>query len=81
MVRDLKNSFPLSEKYLDFINTIDNVDADFLEGTTASGITDMEIKTIRSRISSMKGKLYLCWVTITVINGRWHSVPSSDVFT
>lgn len=33
------NSFPLSQKYLDFINTVDNVDADFLEGTTASGKT------------------------------------------
>lgn len=39
-VRGLKNnSFPLSQKYLDFINTVDNVDADFLEGTTASGKT------------------------------------------
>lgn len=33
------SSFPLSEKYKDFINTVDNVDADFLEGTTASGKT------------------------------------------
>ena len=33
------NSFPLSQKYLDFINTVDGVDADFLEGTTASGKT------------------------------------------
>ena len=39
-VRGLKSSgFPLSQKYLDFINTVDNVDADFLEGTTASGKT------------------------------------------
>lgn len=39
-VRDLKNSsFPLSQKYIDFINTTKNVDADFLEGTTASGKT------------------------------------------
>jgi len=35
----LKNSFPLSQKYIDFINTVDGVDADFLEGTTASGKT------------------------------------------
>lgn len=34
-----KNSFPLSQKYIDFINTTKNVDADFLEGTTASGKT------------------------------------------
>ena len=33
------SSFPLSQKYLDFINTVENVDADFLEGTTASGKT------------------------------------------
>lgn len=25
--------FPLSQKYIDFINTTKNVDADFLEGT------------------------------------------------
>ena len=35
----MKNSFPLSQKYIDFINTVENVDADFLEGTTASGKT------------------------------------------
>lgn len=35
----MKNSFPLSQKYIDFINTVDRVDADFLEGTTASGKT------------------------------------------
>lgn len=35
----MKSSFPLSQKYIDFINTVDNVDADFLEGTTASGKT------------------------------------------
>lgn len=31
--------FPLSPKYIDFINCIKGVDADFLEGTTASGKT------------------------------------------
>lgn len=25
--------FPLSRKYIDFINTVNGVDADFLEGT------------------------------------------------
>ena len=35
----MKNSCPLSQKYIDFINTVDGVDADFLEGTTASGKT------------------------------------------
>lgn len=33
------STFPLSQKYLDFINSVSNVDADFLEGTTASGKT------------------------------------------
>lgn len=31
--------FPLSQKYIDFINSVKNVSADFLEGTTASGKT------------------------------------------
>lgn len=31
--------FPLSRKYIDFINSVKNVSADFLEGTTASGKT------------------------------------------
>ena len=33
------SKFPLSQKYIDFCNTIDNVDVEFLEGTTASGKT------------------------------------------
>lgn len=37
-VRVLTNKFPLSQKYIDFINTTD-VAAEFLEGTTASGKT------------------------------------------
>ena len=32
-------SFPLSAKYVDFINTVEGVRAEFLEGTTASGKT------------------------------------------
>lgn len=35
----LKSNFPLSAKYIDFINTVYGVRADFLEGTTASGKT------------------------------------------
>lgn len=35
----MRNDFPLSQKYIDFINTVDGVDAEFLEGTTASGKT------------------------------------------
>lgn len=35
----MKSSFPLSQKYIDFINTVKGVTAEFLEGTTASGKT------------------------------------------
>lgn len=35
----MTSSFPLSQKYIDFVNTTENVSADFLEGTTASGKT------------------------------------------
>ena len=34
-----EKDFELSEKYIDFCNTTDNVDVDVLEGTTASGKT------------------------------------------
>lgn len=54
------NSFPLSQKYLDFINTVDNVDADFLEGTTASGKTTVGagVKFMRM-VSRSKKKLHI----------------------
>ena len=29
----MTSSFPLSEKYIDFINTVEGVDAEFLEGS------------------------------------------------
>ena len=35
----MSNQFVLSHKYIDFCNTIENVDVDILEGTTASGKT------------------------------------------
>lgn len=35
----MTSKFPLSQKYIDFINSVNNVSADFLEGTTASGKT------------------------------------------
>ena len=57
MVRDLKsNNFPLSQKYLDFINTVDGVDADFLEGTTASGKTTVGAGVKFMRMVSRSGK-------------------------
>ncbi|QIB68256.1 terminase [Aminipila butyrica] len=56
----MKNSFPLSQKYIDFINTVDNVDADFLEGTTASGKTTVGagVKFMRM-VSRSKKKLHI----------------------
>lgn len=56
----MKNSFPLSQKYIDFINTIENVDADFLEGTTASGKTTVGagIKFMRM-VSRSRKKLHI----------------------
>lgn len=55
-----KKSFPLSQKYIDFINTTENVDADFLEGTTASGKTTVgaSVKFIRM-VSKSKKKLHI----------------------
>ena len=52
----MKNSFPLSQKYIDFINTVDNVDADFLEGTTASGKTTVGAGIKFMRMVSRSGK-------------------------
>ncbi|MEL7656348.1 MAG: terminase [Bacillota bacterium] len=54
------NSFPLSQKYIDFINTVDNVDADFLEGTTASGKTTVGagVKFMRM-VSRSRKKLHI----------------------
>lgn len=56
----MKSSFPLSQKYLDFINTVNNVDADFLEGTTASGKTTVGagVKFMRM-VSRSKKKLHI----------------------
>lgn len=54
------SSFPLSQKYLDFINSVDNVDADFLEGTTASGKTTVGagVKFMRM-VSRSQKKLHI----------------------
>jgi PBSX family phage terminase large subunit len=59
-VRDLTNSFPLSQKYIDFVNTTQNVSADFLEGTTASGKTTVGagIKFMRM-VSESPKKLHI----------------------
>lgn len=56
----MKNSFPLSQKYIDFINSVKNVSADFLEGTTASGKTTVGagIKFMRMVSASAK-KLHI----------------------
>lgn len=56
----MKNSFPLSQKYIDFINTTHNVTAEFLEGTTASGKTTVGagIKFMRM-VSASPKKLHV----------------------
>ena len=55
----MKNRFPLSQKYIDFINST-NVSADFLEGTTASGKTTVGagVKFMRM-VSKSSKKLHI----------------------
>lgn len=55
-----KNKFPLSPKYIDFINSVNNVSADFLEGTTASGKTTVGagVKFMRM-VSASRKKLHV----------------------
>ena len=52
--------FPLSRKYIDFINTTDGVRAEFLEGTTASGKTTVGagVKFMRM-VSRSEKKLHI----------------------
>lgn len=59
-MRVLPNSFPLSQKYIDFINSVKNVSADFLEGTTASGKTTVGagVKFMRM-VSASPKKLHI----------------------
>lgn len=56
----MRSSFPLSQKYIDFINTVNGVDAEFLEGTTASGKTTVGagVKFMRM-VSRSKKKLHI----------------------
>lgn len=56
----MKSSFPLSQKYIDFINSTKNVSADFLEGTTASGKTTVGagVKFMRM-VSASPKKLHI----------------------
>ena len=56
----MKSNFPLSQKYIDFINTTEGVNAEFLEGTTASGKTTVgaSVKFMRM-VSKSKQKLHI----------------------
>lgn len=56
----MTSSFPLSQKYIDFINSLRNVTADFLEGTTASGKTTVGagVKFMRM-VSASRKKLHV----------------------
>ena len=49
-------AFPLSEKYIDFCNTTENVDVDVLEGTTASGKTTVAAGVKFMRMISASSK-------------------------
>lgn len=55
-MRDLSNRFLLSQKYIDFCNSIKGVDADFLEGTTAAGKTTVGVGVKFMRMVSRSGK-------------------------
>lgn len=56
----MSNSFPLSEKYIDFINTTGGVRAEFLEGTTASGKTTVGAGVkFMLMVSASKKKLHV----------------------
>lgn len=54
------SNFPLSQKYIDFCNTTEGVDVEFLEGTTASGKTTVGagVKFMRM-VSRSKKKLHI----------------------
>ena len=56
----MKSSFPLSQKYIDFINSVNGVTAEFLEGTTASGKTTVGagVKFMRM-VSASQKKLHV----------------------
>lgn len=56
----MKSNFPLSQKYIDFINTTNGVDVEFLEGTTASGKTTVGagVKFMRM-VSRSEKKLHI----------------------
>ena len=56
----MRSSFPLSQKYIDFVNTVKGVTAEFLEGTTASGKTTVGagVKFMRM-VSASKKKLHV----------------------
>lgn len=52
----MTSRFPLSPKYVDFINTVHGVRADFLEGTTASGKTTVGAGVKFMRMVSLSSK-------------------------
>lgn len=52
-------SFPLSQIYIDFINTTQNVYAEFLEGTTASGKTTVGAVKFMRMVSASSKKMHV----------------------
>ena len=61
------SKFPLSQKYIDFINSVHNVTADFLEGTTASGKTTVGagVKFMRMVSASRKKQEMTVFTTLS----------------
>lgn len=52
--------FPLSQKYIDYINTTNNVDVEFLEGQTASGKTTVAASVkFMKLVSESKKKIHI----------------------
>ncbi|MFR7544782.1 MAG: terminase [Clostridia bacterium] len=64
----MSNQFVLSHKYIDFCNTIENVDVDILEGTTASGKT-----TVAAGVKFMR--------MVSASNKKQHIIASRSIGT
>ena len=54
----MNNNFPLSEKYIDFLEYKD-ADAEFLEGTTAAGKTTVGIVKFMIKVNDSDKKLHI----------------------
>lgn len=73
----MTSEFPLSEKYIDFINSTNNVAADFLEGTTKSGKTTVGagVKFMRM-VSASRKKMHV--IAATSVGKAEESIINKD---